>query len=188
MTDNPYQRLKKTASRTQAQRRADNKLKKQLAQGVVPDTVPTTQPAVPRRPGLRTIKYNYAGHDPKRVDPNKAASNSAGLVAGAVTLPVPRLKNQDDIPASDSPEPEERSQALLPLAVSQLQAKTYTTLVHNDDDNKSQASTVLEDMESGTSESECDANEGLETEEGNVHNVGFEGNHHFIIVHPTCKH
>lgn len=80
------------------------------------------------------------------------------------------------------------TQAPPPLFVSQSQGGFHSAPINYDDgdDNKSQASTVIEDSQSGTSESSCDANEGLEIETDNVCNDGFTGNYNYSCLIVNC--
>lgn len=94
MPNRTYNRPIRTVSRTQTQRRADRRLQQQIAEGTAPDIVEDTPPAAPRRAGLRNKRYNYAGHDPKVVDPSKSSSTSGGLVATAAVIPIPHLEDQ----------------------------------------------------------------------------------------------
>lgn len=94
MPNSTYKRPVKTVSRTQLQRRLDNRLLGQIANGTAPPLAELPPPAAPLRPGLRNKRYNYAGHDPKVVDPEKASSTSAGLIANAAVIPVPHLEGQ----------------------------------------------------------------------------------------------
>ncbi|KAF8595487.1 hypothetical protein BDV93DRAFT_514953 [Ceratobasidium sp. AG-I] len=165
MPDRTYTRLTKTVSRTQAQQQADNKLKKQIAKGIASavDEIPH-----------QSKTYNYSGHHPQPVDPN-ISSASSGLVVAATAIPIPYLADQQDIPVSDSPAPEERIQVPPPLAVNLSQKNSHAAPVHCDnDDNQSQADTVIDSSQSSTSDSECDANEGLEIESGDVCDNGIE--------------
>lgn len=85
--------------------------------------------------------------------------------------------NFADIPGSDSPEPDERIQLPPPPSVNQSGKNSYVASVPYDDadDSRSQASTAIEDSQSGASDSECDANDGLGMETDDACDSGITG-------------
>ncbi|KAG9083738.1 hypothetical protein FRC06_004386 [Ceratobasidium sp. 370] len=170
MPDKTYARLVETTSMSVSDRRKRKAREKIMkAGGTLPPEEPERQPL---RSGLRSkIKYTYtAGKGPQIVDPTKSKEKAQQTIQAQVQIAVPRLNGQEDIPGSDSPEPEDHYASYLnhpPTAGPHTQALLTTTSADQTDDpndTKSQASTEIEDGEGGASDSGEDG-EGEEYEE-----------------------
>jgi hypothetical protein len=167
MPDTTYSRVVQTTSMTHFEQRNAKKWAKDIVKGIN-----STQATVPaRRPGLRGKVYTYTNDSaPLLVVPCACeATNPSQIV-------VPRLEGQEgkcicinlslllncsylnifrilDIPPSDS-EPETGDNSPAPLG----QTSITRPAPPNEDDAKSQASTIIEDGDS-TSESEGEGND-----------------------------
>ncbi|KAG9087530.1 hypothetical protein FS749_002855 [Ceratobasidium sp. UAMH 11750] len=118
MPDKTYARLIQTTSMTVSDRRKCKAREKIVKEGgALPPEEPERRPM---RAGLRQklVKVTYtAAQGPLIVDPTKSKMKAEQAAQAQVKVAIPRLKGQEDIPKSDSPEPEDHYASYLSLPI-----------------------------------------------------------------------